>query len=115
MDGKELDALIEEARFAGDTILSMAQRSTSYYAPSAATAALVDAIIRDTHAILPVSVRCDGEYGVHDLCVGVPATVGAGGVQHILQLKLSDTEARAFRGAVAELEEVKKQATRDAA
>ena len=100
MDGATLDRLIEEARAAGDTILTLAQRSTSYYAPSAAAAALVEAVVRDTHALLPVSIRCQGEYGVNDLAVGVPAMVGAGGVERVIPVALSDSEQQAFRAAV---------------
>lgn len=54
---ERLAAIVEEARGAGDAILQMAQHSTAYYAPSAAVCALVEAVVRDTHAILPVSVR----------------------------------------------------------
>ena len=94
--------LIEDARNAGDTILQLAQRSTSYYAPSAAAAVLVDAIVCNTKALLPVSVRCEGEYGVHGLAIGVPAFVGERGVDRILQLKLSAADRDAFdRAAVA--------------
>jgi malate dehydrogenase len=102
---ERLDALIEEARRAGDTILELAQASTSFYAPSAAAVSLIEAIVRDTRAILPVSVRLQGEYGVKGLCVGVPARIAAGGVERILELRLGDAERRAFGKAVAELEE----------
>jgi len=111
MDGAKLDALIEEARGAGDTILTLAQRSTAYYAPSAAAAALVQAVVRDTHAVLPVSIRCQGEYGVSDLAVGVPAMVGAGGVERVIDVALSDTEQQALRAAVAELAAARRQVT----
>jgi malate dehydrogenase len=99
-----LDRLLEETRAAGDTILTLAQRSTAYYGPSAATAALIEAIVRDTRAIVPVSVRCQGEYGVNDLAVGVPAAVGSRGVERLLELRLSDQEEQAFRNAVSQLE-----------
>ncbi len=115
MDKSKLDELIEQARSAGDTILTLAQRSTAFYAPSAATAALVEAIVRDTHAVLPVSVRCDGEYGVRDLCVGVPAMIGARGVERVLQVPLSDEEKKAFRSAVDALAASRRQVTADAA
>jgi len=114
MDEKKLDEIIEEARNAGDTILALAQRSTSYYGPSAATAGLVEAIVRDTHAILPVSVRCQGEYGVNDLCVGVPASIGARGVERIVQVQMTGSEAQAFRDAVQSLEARRLQVTREA-
>jgi malate dehydrogenase len=109
MDGATLDRLIEEARTAGDTILKLAQRSTSYYAPSAAAAALVQALVRDTHALLPVSVRCQGEYGVSDLAVGVPAMIGAGGVERVVEVALSDSEQQAFRAALDELAAARRQ------
>lgn len=99
----QLLQLIEDARNAGDTILHLAQRSTSYYAPSAAAAVLVDAIVCNTKALLPVSVRCEGEYGVQGLAIGVPAFVGEHGVARILQLKLSAADRDAFDRAAAAL------------
>jgi malate dehydrogenase len=100
----QLLQLIEDARNAGDTILQLAQRSTSYYAPSAAAAILVDAIVCNTRALLPVSVRCEGEYGVQGLAIGVPAFVGERGVDRILQLKLSAADRDAFDRAAAALQ-----------
>lgn len=100
---ERLGQLIEEARNAGDTILQLAQRSTSYYAPSAAAATLVDAIIGNSNALLPVSVRCAGEYGVRGLAIGVPAYVGERGVSRILELKLSTADRDAFNQAAAAL------------
>jgi malate dehydrogenase len=104
LGAERLGQLIEEARVAGDTILQLAQRSTSYYAPSAAAATLVDAIIGNTNALLPVSVRCEGEYGVRGLATGVPAYVGERGVSRILELKLSAGDRDAFNQATAALQ-----------
>lgn len=98
-----LDALIAEVRDAGDTILQMAQRSTAYYAPSAAIAALVEAVARDTRAILPVSYRLDGEYDLRDLCVSIPAQLGARGVIRPVAVPMSDIEKAGLHSAVAEL------------
>ncbi len=99
----QLLQLIEDARNAGDTILELSQRSTSFYASGAAAAALVDAIVCNTKALLPVSVRCEGEYGVQGLAIGVPAFVGEHGVARILQLKLSAADRDAFDQAAAAL------------
>jgi malate dehydrogenase len=98
-----LSELIEEARNAGDTILQLAQRSSAFYASCAAAAALVEAIVGNTKALLPVSVRCEGEYGVNGLAIGVPAYVGEQGVTGILQLKLAVSDREAFDKAAAEL------------
>ena len=103
LGNERLRQLIEEARNAGDTILQLAQRSTSYYAPSAAAATLVDAIVCNANALLPVSVRCEGEYGVKGLAIGVPAYVGERGVARILELKLAPADRDAFNAAAAAL------------
>jgi malate dehydrogenase len=97
------EAIIHEVRRAGDTILQLAEKSTSFYAPSAAVAALVEAVARDTGAILPVSYRLQGEYGLNDIAVSVPASIGAGGVNHILEIQMNASEKEEFRNAVAEL------------
>ena len=68
LTAEQFDSIIAEVRKADDTILYMSQQSTAFYAPSAAIAALVDAIVRDTKAILPVSVRLEGEYGLERNC-----------------------------------------------
>jgi malate dehydrogenase len=98
-----VDAILEEVSRAGDTILQLAQRSTSYYAPSAAIAALVEAIARDTKALLPVSVRLEGEYGLSDIAVSVPARIGKGGVDEIVPVIMSPKEHTAFLAAADEL------------
>jgi len=108
---ERLDAIIAEARNAGDTILHMAQRSTAYYAPSATTASLIEAIVRDTHAILCVSLRLQGEYGVSGLAVGVPAQIGLQGVEKVMDVKLTAPDLQAFQKACRELKAIWTQMT----
>jgi malate dehydrogenase len=103
LTAEQFDAIVSEVRKADDTILYMAQRSTAFYAPSAAIAALVDAIVRDANSILPVCVRLDGEYGLKDIAVSVPARVGGQGVEHVIPVPLSGTETEELGKAVAEL------------
>ncbi len=105
-----LEAIIEDVRCAGDTILELAQKSTSFYAPSAAVATLVRAIVHDTRAILPVSLRLDGEYGLRDICVSVPAQVGEGGVRRILQVDMGEEDGKAFKAAADDLKQAIDQA-----
>ena len=66
----------------------------------------MEAIVYNSRALLPVSVRCEGEYGVKGLAIGVPAYVGESGVTGILQLKLSPSDREAFDGAAAALKAV---------
>lgn len=107
----QLDSIIEEVRKAGDTILHMAQRSTSYYAPSAAVAALVEAIARDTGTILPVSFVLQGEYGMNDIAVSVPARIGAKGVDRAISVEMSTEETKGLLNAAEELRSSLKRAT----
>ncbi|MBN2317748.1 MAG: malate dehydrogenase [Acidobacteria bacterium] len=100
---EELDAIIDKVRRAGDTILHLAEKSTAFYAPSAAVAALVEAVARDTRRILPVSFRLQGEYGLSDIAVSVPACIGSGGVDHVVPVKMNASEEEEFQKAVAEL------------
>ena len=112
---ERLLALIEEARRAGDTILQLSQSSTAYYAPSAAAETLIEAIVRNTHTILPVSVRLEGEYGVKGISVGVPARIGSRGAEQILEVNLTDGERQAFNQAVADLRAAIDHVRRDSA
>jgi malate dehydrogenase len=100
---ERFDAIIDEVRRAGDTILHLAEKSTAFYAPSAAVAALVEAVARDTGAILPVSFRLQGEYGLNDIAVSIPACIGAGGVDHAVPARMGPSEEEEFRSAVDEL------------
>jgi malate dehydrogenase len=103
MSPAEFDAIITEVREAGDTILQMAQRSTSYYASSAAIASLVEAVARDTQAILPVSFRLQGEYDLHDICISIPAQLGVQGIVRPVTVPLTEAEQGELRDAVAEV------------
>lgn len=100
---EEFDAILDEVRRAGDTILHLAERSTAFYAPSAAVAALVEAIARDTGTILPVSFRLQGEYGLSDIAVSVPACIGSGGVDNVVPVTMNASEEEEFQKAAAEL------------
>jgi malate dehydrogenase len=100
---EQFSMIENEVRKAGDTILQMAQRSTSYYAPSAAVAALVEAIARDSRSIMPVSIRLRGEFGLTDIAVSVPACIGAKGVDHVVSIKMSAEEKQEFMKAADEL------------
>jgi malate dehydrogenase len=104
LSAAQFDEIVGEVRKAGDTILQMAQRSTSYYAPSAAVAALVNAIARDTRAVLPVSMRLQGEYELNDIAVSVPACIGARGVERVISVEMSTEEKIAFLSAADELQ-----------
>ncbi len=93
---ERISALVEETRTAGDLVVEMAKRSSSYYAPSAAVAELADAAHMNLHRILPVSIVLDGEYGVHDAALSLPVVIGESGVSRILTPELTAEEKAVF-------------------
>ena len=83
--------------------------TSAWYAPGASAALMVEAILKDQKKIMPCSVFLQGEYGIHDLFVGVPVKLGAGGVEQIIEIQLTDAERAALHksaGAVKELVDV---------
>jgi malate dehydrogenase len=100
---ERFESIIEQVRTAGDTILQLSERSTAFYAPSAAVASLVQAVALDTRAILPVSYPLKGEYGLDNIAVSIPACIRAGGVDRAVPVEMDASEEEAFDSAVAEL------------
>src|SRR5829696_6915491 len=83
--------------------------TSAWYAPGASAADMVEAILKDQKKIMPCSVFLQGEYGINDLFVGVPVKLGAGGVEQIIEIALTDTERAALQksaGSVRELVDV---------
>jgi malate dehydrogenase len=101
---KERVALIVERTCLGDgAIASMLRTGNAGFASTAATMQVVEAILHDRKSVLPCSVYLDGEYGLTDICVGVPVLVGAGGVEKVLELDLTDDEAAALARSAASI------------
>ncbi len=102
-------ALEERTANGGAEVVSLLKTGSAYYAPGASVVEMVDAILQDQKRILPSSVRLEGEYGIDGLFVGVPVKLGAGGVEQIIQIALTDEEQAALHrsaDAVRELVEV---------
>lgn len=95
-----LQQIIQRTRDGGGEIVSLLKTGSAYYAPAAATAQMVEAIVRDKKRLLPCAAYCDKEYGVGGLFVGVPVILGAGGVERIIELQLSSAEQEDFRRSV---------------
>jgi malate dehydrogenase len=80
--------------------------TSAWYAPGAAAAQMVEAILKDKKAIHPCSVFLQGEYGVNDLFVGVPVKLGRGGAEEIIEIRLTDDEKAAFAKSAAAVKEL---------
>ncbi len=101
-----IDAIVQRTRQGGAEIVNLLKTGSAFYAPAAAFAQMVDAIVYDKKQILPCSVYLKGEYGVKDLFVGVPIKLGANGMEGVFEIKLSQAEQEALNksaGAVKEL------------
>jgi malate dehydrogenase len=94
-----IDALVERTRKGGTEIVQLLGDGSAYYAPSAGIAAMVESILLDEKRIIPSACYLQGEYGVADLYLGVPAVLGAGGVEEILELELPPEEREQLRKA----------------
>src|SRR5436190_22900196 len=81
-------------------------KTSAFYAPGSAVAGMADAIRLDKKRVLPATVYLQGEYGIDDLYIGVPVKLGAGGVEHIIELKLSAEEDRALKRSAAAVREL---------
>ncbi len=93
---ERMQAIIDRTRRAGSEIVDLLSSGSAYYAPGAALAQMVEAILRDRHLIVPASAYLQGEYGLRDLFLGVPVQLGRGGVEKILEYRLNAEEQRAL-------------------
>jgi malate dehydrogenase len=97
---ERLEQLVQRTRDGGAEIVGLLKTSSAYYAPAAATAQMVEAIVRDKKRLVPCAAYCDKEYGVGGYYVGVPVVLGAGGVERIIELELNASERAAFQKSV---------------
>jgi len=103
---EKLDAIITRTRKGGAEIVNLLKTGSAYYAPSAAAVEMVEAILKDKKKILPCAVYLEGEYGINGLFVGVPVKLGAGGVEQIIEIKLTPGEKAALDKSSASVREL---------
>lgn len=96
---ERIDALVERTRRGGTEIVQLLGDGSAYYAPSAGVAAMVEAILLDAKRVIPCACYLRGEYGVDDLYLGVPAVLGARGVEKILEIELAPEEREQLQQA----------------
>lgn len=106
---ERIDALVKRTRDGGAEIVGLLKTGSAYYAPSAATVEMVEAIFKDKKKILPCAAYLEGEYGISGSYVGVPVKLGKSGVEEIIQIKLTPEENAALKksaNAVKELVDI---------
>jgi malate dehydrogenase len=96
LSAEKLTEIVKRTQQGGGEIVNLLKSGSAFYAPSASQAELARAIGRDEKRVLPVTAHLDGEYGLKDLCFGVPAVVGRGGVEKVIEVELTPAERNAF-------------------
>jgi len=97
---EKLESIIERTRKGGAEIVGLLKTGSAYYAPAAATAQMVEAIVRDKKRLIPCAAYCEQEYGVGGYYVGVPVILGSAGVERIVELDLDEQEQADFQKSV---------------
>jgi len=101
-----LAQLVQRTRDGGAEIVKYLKTGSAYYAPSAASTEMVEAILKDKKKILPCAAYLDGEYGIKGLYVGVPVKLGAKGIEQIIQIKLTADEQAALQKSADAVKEL---------
>jgi malate dehydrogenase len=105
----KIDAIVQRTRDGGAEIVNLLKTGSAFYAPASAAVSMAEAYLLDKKRVLPCAAHLSGEYGIKDLYVGVPAVIGAGGVERVVEIKLDHADKAAFDkscNAVRELIEV---------
>jgi len=96
MRQERLDEIVERTRKGGGEIVALLKTGSAYYAPASAAIQMVESYLKDQKRILPCAVYLNGEYGVKGLYIGVPAIVGAGGAERVVEIDLNGAERKMF-------------------
>ncbi len=103
---EKIDAIVQRTRDGGAEIVKHLKTGSAYYAPSAAVVEMVEAIIKDKHKILPCSAYLEGEYGVNGVFVGIPAKLGARGLEQVIEIGLTLEERGALHKSAEAVKEL---------
>jgi malate dehydrogenase len=101
---EDLDAIVARTRGGGGEIVALLKTGSAYYAPAESAIAMAKAYLKDKKRVLPCAAHLSGQYGLKDLYVGVPAVIGAGGVEKVIEFPMDDAEKAMFAKSVASVQ-----------
>jgi malate dehydrogenase len=101
----KLEAIVNRTRKGGGEIVNLLKTGSAYYAPAAAVAQMVEAILKDKHLVVPAAAFMQGEYGLKDIFFGAPVQLGRGGVEKVIEYKLEADEKAALEASAAAVKE----------
>lgn len=105
MSADQIAAIVHRVRHGGSEIVNLLKTGSAYYAPGTATVEVLECILKDRQVTMPCAVYLEQEYGVDRLYVGVPALIGAKGIERVIQLHLSETEQKDLGLSVSHIRE----------
>jgi len=106
IDPQRLEQIVQRTRNGGAEIVGLLKTGSAYYAPAAASAQMVEAVVRDKKRLVPCAAYCGDEYGVGGYFVGVPAILGSGGVERVIELDLLPEERAGLDKSIAAVKEL---------
>jgi len=106
LDQPTLDRIVTRTQNGGAEIVKYLKTGSAYYAPSAAAVEMAESILKDKKKVLPCSALLEGEYGIHGVFVGVPVKLGAGGIEKIYEIQLTEAEKALLSKSAAAVREL---------
>ena len=103
---EKMDEIVKRTRGGGGEIVGLLKTGSAYYAPATSAIAMAEAYLGDQKRILPVAAYVDGKYGLNGLYVGVPAVIGANGIEEVVEIKLNDEEKANLKTSTDAVEEL---------
>jgi malate dehydrogenase len=96
MTQADLDGIVQRTRGGGGEIVALLKTGSAFYAPAESAIAMAASYLKDKKRVLPCAAYLTGQYGLHDLYVGVPTVIGAGGAERIIEFSLDEGEKAMF-------------------
>ncbi|HEY0757144.1 MAG TPA: malate dehydrogenase [Ktedonobacteraceae bacterium] len=106
LSAERIEQIVQRARDGGAEIVKLLGTGSAYFAPSASILQMVDSILLDKKMILPCTVYLQGEYGIQNLYIGVPAKLGASGLEEIIEIELNESEQASLKKSAAAVQEL---------
>lgn len=97
---EKLDAIVQRTRDGGAEIVGLLKTGSAFYAPATSAIEMAEAFLKDQKRVLPCAARCNGEFGLKGMYVGVPTVIGAGGIEKVIDIKMTKDEQAMFDNSV---------------
>lgn len=108
ISAERIEQIVQRTRDGGAEIVKLLGNGSAYFAPSASVLQMIDSIVLDKKMVLPCAVYLQGEYGVQNLFVGVPVKLGAGGLEEVVEIELTESERAQLRKSADAVQELVK-------